>query len=499
MVYRNTQTTAAAAEPVAQTATVRRGAITVSAPGAGSIIAANELVLSFDQSGTLDELLVGVGDTVQAGDVLARLDGTNAHDAVTQAEIQVAQARLNTNESAVAQGVAQAELALRRAELTVTDAQATLASLANWSADPADVAIAQADVDAAELSLSAARGSDSTRYNGVVQAEIDLNRALESADVAQENYDSAFDPARDWERNIDNARSNAEAALQRAQENLTLAQLSYNAAVAGVTTTSTANAELGLLRAQQALDTLLTPPTEQDIADALVAVDLATLDVTNATYNLEAAQTNTAAQLSLQQALLTLEQAERALVATTLIAPADGTILTISGGVGEQISGAFITLANLDQPLLETYLDEADLNNVGLGYEVDVVLDALPDNSYTGTVVEIDPQLVTVSGVQAIRALVQLDASAFAGPLRLPIGLNASVEVIGGRSQNTLLVPVEALREISPGEYAVFVMENGEPQLRFVEVGLLDFTFAEIVSGVAEGDIVSTGLIATNQ
>ena len=130
---------------------------------------------------------------------------------------------------------------------------------------------------------------------------------------------------------------------------------------------------------------------------------------------------------------------------------------------------------------------------------MDVVLDALPDNTYTGAIVEIDPQLVTVSGVQAIRALVQLDAGAFAGPLRLPIGLNASVEVIGGRSQNTLLVPVEALREISPGEYAVFVMENGEPQLRFVEVGLLDFTFAEIVSGVSEGDIVTTGLIATNQ
>ena len=326
MVYRNTQTaTAAAAEPVAQTATVRRGAITVSAPGAGSIIAANEMVLGFDQSGTLAELLVNVGETVQAGAVLARLDETNARDAVTQAEIQVAQARLNTNDSAVAQGIAQAELALRRAELTLSDAQVALDSLVDWSADPADVAIAQADVDAAELSLSAARGSDSTRYNGVVQAEIDLNRAQESAGTAQENYDSAFDPARDWERNIDNTRSSAEAALQRAQENLTLAQLSYNAALTGVTTTSTANAELGLLRAQQALDTLLTPPTEQDIADAQVAVDLATLDVTNATYNLETARSNSAAQLSLQQALLNLAQAERTLDATTLVAPSDGT------------------------------------------------------------------------------------------------------------------------------------------------------------------------------
>ena len=69
-----------------------------------------------------------------------------------------------------------------------------------------------------------------------------------------------------------------------------------------------------------------------------------------------------------------------------------------------------------------------------------------------------------------------------AKPQTLPVGLNATVEVIGGRSQNAVLVPVEALREISPGEFAVFVMQDSEPQLRFVEVGLMDFTFAEILS-----------------
>ncbi|MCA9968548.1 MAG: hypothetical protein KC423_30090, partial [Anaerolineales bacterium] len=77
------------------------------------------------------------------------------------------------------------------------------------------------------------------------------------------------------------------------------------------------------------------------------------------------------------------------------------------------------------------------------------------------------------------------------------IGLNATVEVIGGRATNALLVPVEALREISPGEYALFVMENDEPKLTFVEVGLMDFTFAEIKSGVQAGDVVTTGVIET--
>ena len=93
-----------------------------------------------------------------------------------------------------------------------------------------------------------------------------------------------------------------------------------------------------------------------------------------------------------------------------------------------------------------------------------------------------------------------LDEESFAKPQTLPIGLNATVEVIGGRANQALLVPVEALREISSGQYAVFVVDpaTGEPTLRMVEVGLMDFTVAEILSGLSQGDVVTTGIVATN-
>jgi len=57
---------------------------------------------------------------------------------------------------------------------------------------------------------------------------------------------------------------------------------------------------------------------------------------------------------------------------------------------------------------------------------------------------------------------------------------------------------VEALREISPGEYAVFVMTNGQPKLRVVTVGLMDYTSAEITSGLEAGEIVTTGTVETS-
>ena len=147
--------------------------------------------------------------------------------------------------------------------------------------------------------------------------------------------------------------------------------------------------------------------------------------------------------------------------------------------------------------MLEVYLDETDLDKIATGFEVEVVFDALPDEAFTGRVVQVNPSLETVSGVQAIKALVQLDGSSFAKPQTLPVGLSASVDVIGGRAENAVLIPVEALRELGPDEYAVFVMEGGEPKLRVVEVGLVDFTSAEILSGLEPGEIVTTGIVET--
>ena len=60
-----------------------------------------------------------------------------------------------------------------------------------------------------------------------------------------------------------------------------------------------------------------------------------------------------------------------------------------------------------------------------------------------------------------------------------------------------VMIPVEALHQIEDGRYTVFVMENGTPKLRLVEVGLQDITYAEIKSGLEAGEIVTTGIVET--
>jgi multidrug efflux pump subunit AcrA (membrane-fusion protein) len=155
-------------------------------------------------------------------------------------------------------------------------------------------------------------------------------------------------------------------------------------------------------------------------------------------------------------------------------------------------------MADLSQKYLEIYLDETDMENIEVGYEVDVTFDALPDQDFSGHVTQIDPSLYRSGMVSTVRAYAVLDGDSSMDTDRMLLGMSASVDVIAGKAENVVLVPVEALHELSPGEYAVFVQDsNGELKLRPVEVGLMDITFAEIKSGLEAGEIVSTGIVET--
>jgi len=105
----------------------------------------------------------------------------------------------------------------------------------------------------------------------------------------------------------------------------------------------------------------------------------------------------------------------------------------------------------------------------------------------------VDPALVTVGGTLAVQAWASMDFAS--GQVNLLGGMNAEVEVIAGEARGVLLVPVQALRELGPDQYVVFVVQpDGEMELRPVEVGLMDFVNVEIISGLEPGEVVSTGV-----
>jgi RND family efflux transporter MFP subunit len=197
------------------------------------------------------------------------------------------------------------------------------------------------------------------------------------------------------------------------------------------------------------------------------------------------------------QAKDALKTAEYNLNATKLIAPFRGTVTALTIHVGDMASGsAAVTIANIDQPYaLDAYLDAKDWGQIRAGYEVDVTFDILPDQVFKGTVTTVYPTLDTTSSNSALVHITARLSDSI--PYQLPSGAAASVDVVGGRAENAVLVPVEALHEFEDGKYSLFVMENGKLRLRVVKVGLQDLTKAEITSGLNAGDVVTTGLVET--
>jgi multidrug efflux pump subunit AcrA (membrane-fusion protein) len=347
--------------------------------GMGTLIPAVEIDLAFETPGVVAELPVEVGQEVQAGDVLARVDVTIL---AAQDEIAVAQAQLD-----VANEIAQLE----------------------------------ANGAAAEAAYQAALGQAAATDTNIEVSGISVAQAERDLADAQAAYQQAWDPGRDWELYVygdalEVEREAATAALQYAQENLQIAQANYDAAVANSGSSGLANAQSQLVSAREALSTALSGLA--DHADERHSSDQGTPTVVTPT---------TQAQLSLQQAQL---NQEAHLSGATITAPMDGTIIGINGHLsGQAGTGPFITMADLSQPTLETFLDETNLDKVGVGSEVDVVFSALPAEVFTGTVVHVDPQLsASGNGLSTLRALVALDGHQ---GHTLPPNLTADVNVAG--------------------------------------------------------------------
>jgi len=438
-------------EPEIQTATVRQGDLVIYASGSGTLIAADEIDLSFRSSGELMDLLVEVGDEVEAGQLLAQLNDTSA-------QIQLAQAELNLRELTSPSAIASAHQVVTNTQQEVNDCRKYLAYLISpyvlkWEEKFA----------AAKLALAEAEASSTE----------DTQRVVEEA----------------------------KAELKNAEANLAHSKYIYQEEYIPETFTFS-YFDTETRKEVEYLDI----PTDIEIDEARVSVELAEAKLIEAEALLAAL---TGAEVpvdasgpglaQLEKARLSLQTTQLNLDATHLLSPISGTVTSITSHIGEMVGTApFITITDLSQPYLEIFLDETDLDKIDLDYQVEVIFDALPDDVITGHVVQLDPSLIKSGNVSTVRGLVKLDKSSLADLDNLLIGMNAAVDVIGGKSEGVVLAPVEALHELSPGEYAVFVMEDGEPKLRLVEVGLMDFTFAEIKSGLKVGEVVTTGIVETD-
>lgn len=279
----------------------------------------------------------------------------------------------------------------------------------------------------------------------------------------------------------------------------------------------------------------------------------------------------TLTQLDLDQAVLDLANAEAQVVTarvsvenariavddTDIRAPISGTIIFKPVEKGQVISSPtqdfsggtlLLQMADLSAVQIRSLVDETDIGKIRSGMTASVIVAAYPNQPFPGEVVKVEPQAVVDQNITMFAVLISIDNP---GGLLMP-GMNAEVEISIARSENTMTIPVMALRTrrdvtttagilgrseqdildaladdgaaerpaAKPrrkrhggppksatdyrfgGEFWV-VLDTTEQEIRKIRTGVTDLDRVEIVSGLLETDRVlilpSSHLVETQQ
>ncbi len=441
-----------------QTAPVVRSTIRQVVRAYGQVAAPDAVVVNPAISGRVREILVKVGDTVRAGDVLARLETDDLEAAVRQAEMA-----LRTAEAQLARTRAGSSPEyLRVLEAGVAVAQARLLT-------------AQATVDGARAYLAGVRKGPTAEEIAIAERRIE--EAKNALWGAQAQRDAICGRVRDGAGQAE--CDGAQASALRAEENVRIAELQLQQLKAGVDETtilsaqSQLNAALGQLKTAEAqvaqaeaeLERAKAGPTKEEIAVAEAQVDAARV---------------------------AFEEAKRRLAAAQITAPIDGTVTNVQASIGQAVSMAtpIATLQDLNALYVRALVNELYISQVQPGQRVLVRLEADLSRTVEGSVRQVAPLPSLTAGLANYDVQIDIPSTE-----RLRPGMTAEVQIIATEKADALLIPREALI-VEGGTWAVRVLRQGQIATVPVETGLRQGRLIEVKDGLQEGERVVTATTA---
>jgi HlyD family secretion protein len=194
------------------------------------------------------------------------------------------------------------------------------------------------------------------------------------------------------------------------------------------------------------------------------------------------------AEERVNQAEVTLQNAQDALDGATITAPISGKILSVAGKVGSQVgSGStFITLADVYDMQISAQFPEADADHLAVQQSATATLANQPGRTFKATVVQVDP--TGTSDGTMVRYGVLL--SFVDAPKDLLVGQSANVVVTTGSVADTLRVPSTAVHDVAGTSGTVLKSAGGTTSQVKVGLGLIGDQYTQITSGLAGGDVV---------
>lgn len=216
-------------------------------------------------------------------------------------------------------------------------------------------------------------------------------------------------------------------------------------------------------------------------------------------------QTMDDARLAYLNAKAAYDKAQADVNDTVITSPMDGVVIgepmkegeTVSQGLSSQM--VIATIADLSAMRIELLVDETDIGEVAVGQKVSFTVDAYPGKTFHGIVSDISQKEYSsssssssTSSVVYYTVYVSINSDELTG---LYPSMTARAEIKGRESENSLVVPVTALRSDTTGSY-VYVKDGQDVKKVYVKTGITTDKEVEIASGLNEGDqIVVSGTV----
>lgn len=507
------------------------GRLSAEISASGQLRPQQEARLALAAVGRVGQVLVQVGDEVRAGDTLIRLES----DALERA-LRTAQQNLiiqEANLSELLNGASQEDVDAAKA--AVLSAQIQLDDLLAGPGE-ADLTSAQAAVLSAQAQLedllagpsaeemSRARAAlvsalateqVEAKRSAALDAQLAVARQqLDLAAVTLENAKYFYDAlANDWQHK-DYADFSPEAkTYQDAQTTYNVALARYNLSAANINDSPYRNAQAQVAQARANLAALTKDKTaeianaRQQLAQAEASLAALIKDkptqVANMNLQLAQAQANlanlmegasegkiAAVKAQVEQARISLANAQARLADATLLAPFDGTVTAVNVAVGEWATGPAVELVDASSLEVVLDVDEVDIGSIRIGQPANVTLETWPDSELQGAVVAIAPRGNTLAEIVTYQVHIRLDTV----DLPLRTGMTANANLVTDERTDVLLVANRAIsvdREAS--KYYVYRVEGETVSKVEITIGMRDKSYTEVTGGLEEGNQLAIG------
>ncbi len=179
---------------------------------------------------------------------------------------------------------------------------------------------------------------------------------------------------------------------------------------------------------------------------------------------------------------------------TRIQAPFECTVLTRPVSVGQAVSGSggfnsgteVLTIADLNEMIISAHVNQADITRLTQGMEVDVQVEAVIGLNVKGVVERIAPKATIKNGIKGFEARILLRNI----DPRVQPGMTAKISIPVVSAENALSIPLAAVFTEPEGRF-VYVVKDGAFEQRPVKIGVSDYQFAEVLSGLTSGETVS--------